>query len=735
MENCLNEIRLHLKILSSQCSFNKDLIIDSVKFFSDKIWQDILFEPSFVKKTSFLQFFLTNKDESVTNKGRIYLKKKLTDNFLNVCLEEYIYGRKLGINQKLVRKAWQLEFWKKLEYFFEGIIDILEKKKDIFSYIFMFFECVRFDKFSSIYLNSWYNQQNKQELFRFYLKFVPKHQQKILKKIIQMDFQNKILKFQLLKPRRFFSGYFKDFFSNPFIIKDDRILCPFLKYSNSFIGLYSSSFRKISHNLSISGILNYDIFWIKKVKRIFHKLLLNLIVNKIEQEIETVKEYLKIEIKSYRLRNINHWHIQFKKKNSSNFEKFAMIISSCIMSLNNQSKTFIKDLALFGKISLWSKFVIGYFFSSSKSNQKNFYEFFPGLIHQNSISEYLRGGVILGLISNIKKNYEFERSFLNESKKILITNESPILRYSVFLSLSLVISGGIRHPEKSDLFFEMKNSVNLDEISSEGASLAIGLLFLGSCSFYLLKELLLLISESYNETKSRILITSISFVFYKNRGFCNYLFKKLIKEKNPQIRQGALVIYCLGNFMNAELQNLKILLELLSNESDDNVKFAIVLSIGFIYISRFELIGEVLLQFINHFNPFIRLGFCFALTLSSLGLKNNAKQLKILHKLTRDRADFVSQGACFCLGLIHFHSLSKKGARKTVKVLKSIINNTLESKITKFGALIGLSILEAKKKSPMIINKKIFQSPEILFLFLQYWNWLPNICFGFELLR
>jgi hypothetical protein len=130
-----------------------------------------------------------------------------------------------------------------------------------------------------------------------------------------------------------------------------------------------------------------------------------------------------------------------------------------------------------------------------------------------------------------------------------------------------------------------------------------------------------MILELFDENKTRLLITSISFIFYKNRNFCNHLFRCLVEEKSPHLRQSSFAIYSLGNFMSTDLNKVAVLLSYLSKETDDNVKFTILLSIGFVFCSRFKLVEEILFQFVNHYNPFIRLGFCFAITLSSIGLK------------------------------------------------------------------------------------------------------------------
>ena len=204
------------------------------------------------------------------------------------------------------------------------------------------------------------------------------------------------------------------------------------------------------------------------------------------------------------------------------------------------------------------------------------------------------------------------------------------MKYGTCLSIGTVFSGKIVDPEKSEIaneFFILLGNDWKEKTLSHGASIGLGLLFLGSNSIFLLEYLLEMIilkdywSDSPLPTNPLIILTSISLIFSRNKNVCNYIFKHLIEEKNSLLRQGGLIIFSMGNFRNINLNNVKILLNYLSIENDDNVKFAVLFSIGFIFISQFEIIGDILMQFLNHYNPFIRLGFCFSISLSSFGLK------------------------------------------------------------------------------------------------------------------
>ena len=744
METLINDTRLHLKILSNKFFTNKKNLIKIIEFFTNKIWHIILSPYSKSIKTEFLNQIFYEKNETILSQmteNKYFTVSNSTD-FLNICMDQYLKNRKCLSKWILLENFWRRLFQINLEKFFNSIIKEIKKKTDKFSLIFFFLESIRFEKIAEIFKREYFNYRENHRFILFFLKFISTNKKKTIKKFFKKTLQIVNFPKNLNRSKRNFSIFLTRSYKNPFLVEERKISCFLLKYSYFISNTYCFNFRKIIHNLSLVGIMGFDIFWIKKEKRIFQQLFINIISNKIKKEIITAKKNLKIGINFYRSRKIKQWHFQFKTKNVSSLEKFAIITGSGIINLNNDGNSFVHDLGFFSKISVWCKYVSGFSYGLINSNQKVFFEFFPRITSQNTISEYLKSGLIFGLSSNLKDYFELERSFFETCKVIInirkkelsVLEEQSIVRYGIFLALANVLSGGIRSPKKSELYHLLEFSISRTELSSEGASLALGILFRGSNSIYLLKEILEMVLQLFDENKTRLLITSISFIFYKNRNFCNYLFCCLVEEKNPHLRQGSFAIYSLGNFMSTNLNKVTVLLSYLSKETDDNVKFTILQSIGFVFCSRFKLVEEILFQFVNHFNPFIRLGFCFAITLSSIGLKYIGKQIKILQTLTRDKVDFISQGACFCLGLLHLFSLSNRGIKKTVKILKSVIISSNQSTMTKFGSIIGLSLIEVKKTKSFSIKKKIFRHPDILFLFLQYWVWLPNIIFGLEFL-
>jgi len=500
MENLINETRLHLKILSSKFFTNKKSLIKIIEFFNNKIWHIILSSYSRSIKIDFLNQIFFEKNE--TNLCQITESKYFTvsnsTDFLNVCIDQYLKNRKYLSKWVLLENFWKRLFQINLEKIFNSIIKEIKKKTDKFSLIFFFLESIQFEKIAEIFKEQYLNHPENQRFILFFLKFISTNKKKTIKK-----FFKKILGFtNFVKnsdgSKRNFSIFLTKLYKNPFIIEKQKIGCFLLKYSYFINNTYCFNFRKIVHNLSLIGIIGFDIFWIKKEKRIFQQLFINIISNKIKKEIKTAKKNLKIGVNFYRLRKIKQWHFQFKTKNVSSFEKFAIIAGSGIINLNNDGKSFAHDLSFFSKISVWCKYVSGYSYGLINSNQKVFFEFYPKITFQNTISEYLKSGLIFGLSSNLKDYFELERSFFDtikiiiniKEKDISILEEQSIVRYGIFLALANVLSGGIRNPKKSELYHILKFSISRDELSSEGASLALGILFKGSNSIYLLKGIL-----------------------------------------------------------------------------------------------------------------------------------------------------------------------------------------------------------------------------------------------------
>ena len=756
MDKLIDELKIHLKILKNN-SLENHYLINVIKFFSKSTWHELL-QFSNYRKVDLLCFFFKKEINQRENyKRKLRFPGINSTNFLNACIEEYIKGRKCGINT-ICDNPIKSIFWINLESFFETIIENIETKKEIFPLIFLLLESNRFDKVKKIYINNKHSKEIKFLISNFYSRFLPQNHQTLLEGILRKNPKKRIFNRNwysyklayysedLYLPDSEYSEYITFLCENPFIVIDKKIKLNSFEKLNYFSKLRSLNTRNVIHNLSLTGLIGNNVFWVKKSKRVFQTLFMNIVLGKLNHEIITFKQNVKIETKLISLGKDKQWSFHFKNQTVANFEKLAILFGSIILNLNNQENSFLEDTGLFSKISVWGKYLYGVAFSSLNTTGKNFYKFLPEILEKKSISDFLKGGIIFGLSLNLKKNHDLERIFYEQCLSILRSEEIPseetlFVRYGTCLSIGAVFSGKIVDPEKSEIANELFILLGNDwkeKTLSQGASIGLGLLFLGSNSIFLLEYFLEMIilknywSDSPLPTNPIIILTSIAFIFSRNKNFCNYIFKHLIEEKNSLLRQGGLIIFSMGNFRNINLNNVKILLNYLSIENDDNVKFAIIFSIGFIFISQFKIIGYILMQFLNHYNPFIRLGFCFSVSLSSFGLKKIDKQISILQNLISDKIDFVSQGACISIGLLYFHSSSKKGLRKTIKILKSVIDNN-GSKIKKFGAILGLSIIEVKKKKTFINVKKVYQKPEILALFLQYWTWLPNIYFGIEL--
>ena len=139
MDKLLTETRYHLKLLSSGLFFDKLFTIKLLKFFNQKIWHEILLHISFIRKNYLLFYFFTK--ENLVRIDSNFKNQRIStinsNNFLNVCFDEYINGRKYGIKIICIN-SWKAYFWKELENIIEVIIEKTKKKKKHLHFFFFF---------------------------------------------------------------------------------------------------------------------------------------------------------------------------------------------------------------------------------------------------------------------------------------------------------------------------------------------------------------------------------------------------------------------------------------------------------------------------------------------------------------------------------------------------------------------------------------------------------------------
>jgi len=241
-----------------------------------------------------------------------------------------------------------------------------------------------------------------------------------------------------------------------------------------------------------------------------------------------------------------------------------------------------------------------------------------------------------------------------------------------------------------------------------------------------------------NEKMIRFLFFSFSLIYKNDKEIAEHLFEKLFISNNSIIRSGAICIYTLAFTGSFNLKVTEKILECISKDLDDNVKKTLVIGLGFIFFSKFFLLENIINQFINHFNPFIRYGACLAIGISSF-YNNSYKAIELLEKLSTDRIDFVRQGSFIALGLCTFRDQNQVRKNKVQLFFEKKLLDTAHTELSRFGVILGYSLIHININKNTKINGSSYAKKAIdvitLFLFIQHWYWLPCILFIFLLIQ
>nr|UXY87913.1 26S proteasome regulatory subunit [Cryptomonas curvata] len=723
-----------------------------------RIWFEFLYKSIKIEKILFFGVknftFLSNYLKKVNSfqiiKENVCLKKiteeviiKLPEKFIIVCIDEYINGRKKGSRIFNNDKSWTNISWKKLEEIFEIIIIHLKFQKKQNLLIFLVMESFRYDILSDMFIKE-NSIQKKNKLTIDLTKnfFVDRHKSyfvELIKNLCKKNYNT--LNNQLKKCLENFS---KTKYINIFFYQKKKgivcILLKFLKYMAKKISFLCYGFFG---SLSTSGLINNDIFWSKKFSRDFLFILTSIIFGLLYKEMtfitnrENNKLFTRINSKIFlKVKDLQKWC------ETCNLTKIAFVFLINVLTTNSKNSYSLIDFLYsleYKKINSWLKFLTGFCFSISQGWNLKFFQTFLNLIEKNWLSDYLKGGILFGMGISIKNLIEFRELFIEKYFNILKTgflldeNKGQMTRNGAYLAIALSTGISIKNELKENFFKTLISNIAMSLKTGELSALSFGLYIQNDSSKYVLKNLLKITNIVRNEKTTRFLFFSIALIYKNNKEVATHLFEKLFIHQNPIIRSGVISIYTIAFTGSCNLKITERILESISNDLDDNVKKTSIISLGFLFFSKFSLLEKIVIQFIDHFNPFIRYGVCFAIGISSFG-KNSYKAIEFLEKLSNDKIDFVRQGSFIALGLSILNDKNNERKKKVKSFFEKKLFDENHTEMSRFGIIIGYALTELHTNEIILNNKRnLIEKKEItgLFLFIQYWYWLPCILFIF----
>eukprot|EP01063_Lacrimia_lanifica_P021722 TRINITY_DN2924_c0_g4_i1.p1 TRINITY_DN2924_c0_g4~~TRINITY_DN2924_c0_g4_i1.p1 ORF type:complete len:994 (+),score=463.38 TRINITY_DN2924_c0_g4_i1:62-3043(+) len=284
-----------------------------------------------------------------------------------------------------------------------------------------------------------------------------------------------------------------------------------------------------------------------------------------------------------------------------------------------------------------------------------------------------------------------------------------------------------------DIYERLKQVLYTDSaVSGEAAAIAIGLVYLGSGNARVMDELLSYGKDTQHEKIIRGVSMSLALLMYGREGHADTLIEEMLCSTDPWIRLGGVQVLGSAYAGTGNRRAIERLLTVAVQDTSDDVRRAGILEVGFVTFKEPHLCVNVTSVFADSHSPHIRWGVASALGVAAAGTGNKAA-LDRLWVLKDDTNDFVRQGAIVSIAMVLMQRTAKDCPR--VKDFRADIEHRVKDKyedvLTKFGAILATSILDAGGKNQTIClhkNGHNLVKPIVgLKLFMQNWYWYPFV--------
>mmetsp|Transcript_18315 Transcript_18315/g.25730 ORF Transcript_18315/g.25730 Transcript_18315/m.25730 type:complete len:702 (-) Transcript_18315:909-3014(-) len=328
----------------------------------------------------------------------------------------------------------------------------------------------------------------------------------------------------------------------------------------------------------------------------------------------------------------------------------ATVMAHAIMHVGTTVDTFLRDnLEWLGRATNWAKFTatasIGVI---HKGHVEESLKILAPYLPQagQSGSPYQEGGALyaLGLIHSNHASGKDE--FLLEALAGSGTNE--IIQHGACLGLGLTCMA----TQRMDIYEKIKAIVFTESaVAGEAAGLSMGLVLLGSGNGEALDNMMKYAHETQHEKIIRGLGMGMALIVYGREEEADVLIEQLIRDKDPILRYGGCYAVAMAYVATGNNSAIRRLLHVAVSDVSDDVRRAAVTALGFVLCNNPEQVPRLVSLLAESYNPHVRYGSCLAVGVACAGL-GNPEAIALLEPLTRDRVDFVRQGAFIALSMV-----------------------------------------------------------------------------------
>ena len=268
--------------------------------------------------------------------------------------------------------------------------------------------------------------------------------------------------------------------------------------------------------------------------------------------------------------------------------------------------------------------------------------------------------------------------------------------------------------------------------SGEAASLGMGLTMLGTGNETALNDMFTYAQETQHGNITRGLAMGLALINYGREELADGLIEKMLQHENGLIRYGGAFAIALAYAGTGNNKAVKKLLHIAVSDSDDDVRRAAVIALGFVLIRDYTTVPRIVELLSESHNAHVRCGTAFALGIACAGRGLQAA-VDVLEPLTKDPIDFVRQAAMISLSMILIQQTEKTNpkVKEINELFMHVATNKHQEGLAKFGACVAQGIMNAGGRNVTIqlenTDMGTLDAKAIvgLAMFSQFWYWFP----------
>lgn len=429
------------------------------------------------------------------------------------------------------------------------------------------------------------------------------------------------------------------------------------------------------------------------------------------------------------------------KAKSSMDGKFSLFhtgvsVSNGFMHAGTTDDSFIRsNLHWLGKAQNWAKFTatasLGVIHKGNLSEGRKIME--PYLPGSRAASRYIKGGSLYGLglifAGHGREIISYLKSNIVDNSSTVGDEDIDVLLHGASLGIGLAGMGSAN----GEIYDALKEVLYGDSANSgEAASLGMGLTMLGTGNETALNDMFTYAQETQHGNITRGLAMGLALINYGREELADGLIEKMLQHENGLIRYGGAFAIALAYAGTGNNKAVKKLLHIAVSDSDDDVRRAAVIALGFVLIRDYTTVPRIVELLSESHNAHVRCGTAFALGIACAGRGLQAA-VDVLEPLTKDPIDFVRQAAMISLSMILIQQTEKTNpkVKEINELFMHVATNKHQEGLAKFGACVAQGIMNAGGRNVTIqlenTDMGTLDAKAIvgLAMFSQFWYWFP----------